>query len=134
VVVVGCIRAGYLMEHGNIKVLMQQAGLRPDQVSQVRGFADQRLRNLKDALDPANRRVSIIVQYTSAAGEPEQGGKETGEEPSSNGKSMNGKSVERQEQVRARERFEAKKEAGHAGQPGRLLSVGSANLLRLLMG
>ncbi|MFZ0686998.1 MAG: flagellar motor protein MotB [Terriglobales bacterium] len=43
--------------------LMQQAGLRDDQVSQVRGFADQRLRNVKDALDPSNRRVSIIVQY-----------------------------------------------------------------------
>jgi chemotaxis protein MotB len=43
--------------------LMQLAGLRGDQVSQVRGFADQRLRNPKDALDPSNRRVSIIVQY-----------------------------------------------------------------------
>jgi chemotaxis protein MotB len=43
--------------------LMQQSGLRLDQVSQVRGFADQRLRNLKDPLDPANRRISIIVQY-----------------------------------------------------------------------
>jgi len=43
--------------------LMQQSGLRNDQVSQVRGFADQRLRNPKDALDPSNRRVSIIVQY-----------------------------------------------------------------------
>jgi len=46
--------------------LMQQAGLRPDQVSQVRGFADQRLRNLKDAQDPSNRRISIIVQYISS--------------------------------------------------------------------
>jgi chemotaxis protein MotB len=46
--------------------LMQQAGLRPDQVSQVRGFADQRLRNSKDALDPSNRRISIIVQYISS--------------------------------------------------------------------
>jgi chemotaxis protein MotB len=43
--------------------LMQQAGFRPDQVSQVRGFADQRLRNAKDPLDPSNRRISIIVQY-----------------------------------------------------------------------
>jgi len=43
--------------------LMQQAGLKSDQVSQVRGFADQRLRNVKDAMDPSNRRVSIIVQY-----------------------------------------------------------------------
>jgi len=45
--------------------LMQQSGLRPDQVSQVRGFADQRLRTAKDPLDPSNRRVSIIVQYIS---------------------------------------------------------------------
>ncbi|MGA6985618.1 MAG: flagellar motor protein MotB [Terriglobales bacterium] len=43
--------------------LMQQSGLRRDQISQVRGFADQRLRNLKDPLDPSNRRISIIVQY-----------------------------------------------------------------------
>jgi chemotaxis protein MotB len=45
--------------------LMQQSGLRADQVSQVRGFADQRLRNLKDPLDASNRRISIIVQYIS---------------------------------------------------------------------
>jgi len=43
--------------------LMQQNGVREDQVSQVRGYADQRLRNLKDALDPSNRRISLIVQY-----------------------------------------------------------------------
>jgi chemotaxis protein MotB len=43
--------------------LMQQAGLRPDQVSQVRGFADQRLRNKDDPTDASNRRISIIVQY-----------------------------------------------------------------------
>jgi chemotaxis protein MotB len=43
--------------------LMQQSGLREDQVSQVRGFADERLRNPKDPMDPSNRRVSIIVQY-----------------------------------------------------------------------
>ena len=45
--------------------LMQESGLRSDQVSQVRGFADQRLRNVKDPLDPANRRISIIVQRLS---------------------------------------------------------------------
>jgi hypothetical protein len=32
-------------------------------VSQVRGFADQRLRKPDAPLDPANRRVSLIVQY-----------------------------------------------------------------------
>jgi chemotaxis protein MotB len=43
--------------------LMQQNGVREDQVSQVRGYADQRLRNAKDSLDPSNRRISLIVQY-----------------------------------------------------------------------
>jgi chemotaxis protein MotB len=43
--------------------LMQTDGIRPDQVSQVRGFADQRLRKTDSPLDPANRRISIIVQY-----------------------------------------------------------------------
>ena len=43
--------------------LMQDSGLRADQVTQVRGFADQRLRNQKDPLDASNRRISIIVQY-----------------------------------------------------------------------
>jgi hypothetical protein len=42
---------------------MQQNGVRDDQVSQVRGYADQRLRNPKDALDPSNRRISLIVHY-----------------------------------------------------------------------
>jgi len=47
--------------------LMQQLdGLRPDQVTQVRGFADQRPRNLKDPFDSSNRRISIIVQYLSS--------------------------------------------------------------------
>jgi chemotaxis protein MotB len=52
---------------------MQQAGLRQDQVSQVRGFADQRLRNAVDPFDASNRRISIIVQYlTSPADEDEK--------------------------------------------------------------
>ncbi len=64
--------------------LMQQSGLRPDQVSQVRGFADQRLRNAKDPLDASNRRISIIVQYISSnsdeAASPGEDAKEPGEE------------------------------------------------------
>jgi chemotaxis protein MotB len=43
--------------------LMQGTGIRADQVTQVRGFADQRLRKPSDPLDPANRRISLIVQY-----------------------------------------------------------------------
>jgi chemotaxis protein MotB len=41
--------------HGN--------GIREDRVTQVRGFADQRPRDKKDPLDPANRRISVIVKY-----------------------------------------------------------------------
>ena len=43
--------------------LMQQNGLRDDQVVEVRGFADQRLRNSRNPTDAANRRISLIVRY-----------------------------------------------------------------------
>ena len=43
--------------------LMQEEGLGDRQVAQVRGFADQLLRNTKDPNDPSNRRISLIVQY-----------------------------------------------------------------------
>jgi chemotaxis protein MotB len=47
--------------------LMQEKGLRMNQVSQVRGYADQRLRVPGNPLDPSNRRISLIVQYLDAA-------------------------------------------------------------------
>jgi chemotaxis protein MotB len=43
--------------------LMQQNGLAQDQVSQVRGFADQNLRKKDNPLDASNRRITLIVQY-----------------------------------------------------------------------
>jgi chemotaxis protein MotB len=43
--------------------MMQSEGIRPNQVSQVRGFADQRLRLPQNPEDPSNRRISLIVQY-----------------------------------------------------------------------
>ena len=43
--------------------LMLLHGIRTDQVTQVRGFADQRLRKKEAPLDPSNRRISLIVQY-----------------------------------------------------------------------
>jgi chemotaxis protein MotB len=43
--------------------LIQQNGVNSDQVTQVRGFADQSLRKPDAPLDPSNRRVSMIVQY-----------------------------------------------------------------------
>ena len=48
--------------------LMQANGLRPDQVVQVRGFADRDLRRADAPMDPANRRVSVIVQYLAKGG------------------------------------------------------------------
>ena len=49
--------------------LMQEEGIRPDQISQVRGFADQRLRVPDKPEDPSNRRISLIVQYISQSGD-----------------------------------------------------------------
>jgi chemotaxis protein MotB len=43
--------------------LIQQSGVRADQVADVRGFADQRLRKPEDPTSPSNRRVSIVVKY-----------------------------------------------------------------------
>jgi len=42
--------------------LMQTSGLRSDQVTQVRGYADQMPRKKDEPLDASNRRISVIVQ------------------------------------------------------------------------
>jgi chemotaxis protein MotB len=46
--------------------IVQASGVSAERIAQVRGFADRHLRNPKDPLDPANRRVSVIVQYAEA--------------------------------------------------------------------
>jgi chemotaxis protein MotB len=59
--------------------IMQENGLRGDQVTQVRGFADQQLRLPDKPEDASNRRVSIIVQYPDnpePEPEPAKGAKE----------------------------------------------------------
>ena len=43
--------------------LMLESGLRADQVKQIRGYADQRLRVPEEPEDASNRRISVIVQY-----------------------------------------------------------------------
>jgi len=43
--------------------IIQENGVREDQVSQVRGYADQRLRDPQHPEDSSNRRISMIVQY-----------------------------------------------------------------------
>jgi chemotaxis protein MotB len=42
--------------------LAQENGVRPDQVTQVRGYADQMLRVKSNPFDPSNRRISILVK------------------------------------------------------------------------
>lgn len=44
--------------------IMEESGLRPNQVVQIRGYADQQLRLPDNPEDPSNRRISIIVRYT----------------------------------------------------------------------
>lgn len=64
--------------------LMESKGLHPNQVSQVRGFADQNLRKPAAPLDFSNRRVSVIVQYAlvpETTGKPETGAKEKAPAP-----------------------------------------------------
>jgi len=51
--------------------LMQQDGVRSDQVTQVRGYADQLLRVKSNPYDPSNRRISILVKNTATGAPPQ---------------------------------------------------------------
>jgi chemotaxis protein MotB len=68
--------------------LMQANGVSETQVTQVRGFADQRLRKAEDPLDPSNRRISLIVQYIPVSKEKmkEAAGKEGKQSAGAEGK------------------------------------------------
>lgn len=59
--------------------IMQQYGVRTDQVSQVRGFADQDLRVKDNPQDPSNRRISILIRYLDPP-KPAPGEKKDGKE------------------------------------------------------
>lgn len=50
--------------------LLQQDGVRGDQVTQVRGFADQMLRVKNNPYDPSNRRITILVKNHDHAAPP----------------------------------------------------------------
>ena len=67
--------------------IMQANGLRADQISQVRGYADQKLRVPANPLEPSNRRISLIVQYVVKNDEDEpllRAGAESSAKPSAN--------------------------------------------------
>src|ERR1035438_790713 len=69
--------------------IMEAHGLRPEQVQQVRGYADRQLRHPEDPESASNRRISVIVQYLSPKDAPAkeappagaEGKKATGESP-----------------------------------------------------
>ena len=50
--------------------IMEAHGLRPEQVQQVRGYADRQLRHPEEPESPSNRRISVIVQYLSPKDAP----------------------------------------------------------------
>jgi len=63
--------------------IMQAHGVRPEQVAQVRGYADRQLRHPEDPNGASNRRISVIVQYLEPSEKPasERAKQETGKEP-----------------------------------------------------
>ncbi|MGH9738469.1 MAG: OmpA family protein [Candidatus Acidiferrales bacterium] len=46
--------------------LLQRNGIGEDQVTEVRGFADQRPLDKTNPLDPSNRRISLVVHYLNS--------------------------------------------------------------------
>jgi chemotaxis protein MotB len=62
--------------------LMEERGMRPGQVAEVRGYADQHLRKPAEPGNACNRRVSIVVQWPRGSvrpGEPKEEDKKTAE-------------------------------------------------------
>ncbi len=43
--------------------LMIRYGVKPEQIEEIRGYADTKLRNPQDPYDAANRRISILIKY-----------------------------------------------------------------------
>ena len=69
----------------NARRLMQESGLRPDQVTEVRGYADQKLRKPTSPADASNRRISVTVKYLEVPPAPEKKPDEKSEKPGEKG-------------------------------------------------
>jgi chemotaxis protein MotB len=50
--------------------LMESSGLHPNQVVQVRGYADRKLRKPLQPFDSSNRRITVIIQYLANPTQP----------------------------------------------------------------
>ncbi len=61
--------------------LMQAHGIGENQITQVRGFADQNPRKPNDPFDPSNRRITLIVQYLPKAGDENAKDESSGVKP-----------------------------------------------------
>ncbi len=61
--------------------IMETAGLRPGQVIQVRGFADQDPRDKEHPEAASNRRISVIVRYQNVPDEPDGADEPAPEKP-----------------------------------------------------
>jgi chemotaxis protein MotB len=65
--------------------ILQQDGVRLNQVTQIRGYADQMLRIQGKPLDPGNRRISILVKNQEGVAAAVKQGQAVGKETSSAG-------------------------------------------------
>ncbi len=50
--------------------LLDAFGVRPQQIAEVRGFADRKLLRASHPEDPANRRVSVVIEFLQPGGQP----------------------------------------------------------------
>ncbi|MBL8179250.1 MAG: OmpA family protein [Bryobacterales bacterium] len=91
--------------------IMMEHGVRPDQVAQVRGFADQRLRVTGEPDHASNRRVSVIVQYL----EPPKPA--PGEEPKEEAGGGHGEAKADGHGEKKAEAHGEAKDAGHGAKP-----------------
>jgi len=86
--------------------IMMTTGLRQDQVGQVRGFADQKLRSKNDPTNASNRRISVIVQYLT----PPSG---SAREEDAHGEAAKGKYVETAQAAKPEEAAKSQPKKGH---------------------
>jgi chemotaxis protein MotB len=50
--------------------VLETGGIDPARIAAVRGLADRQLRNAADPLDPSNRRISVLLPFTTPNDEP----------------------------------------------------------------
>jgi chemotaxis protein MotB len=104
--------------------LMQENGVREDQVKQVRGFADQRLRKPDAPLDPSNRRISVIVLYLDKTPEEIKAGEAKDAKAEKEGEEKEGK-AEGKPEGKPAEKSEAKPEDKSESKPAEKPSAGT---------